>query len=185
MENSSWKIDLSLVKCEIMDVRSFFTTYQNNGKFLLQLGGVRHGDLQRHDVMLHLRLAIHTFYVAHSYHCSTISSTQKSQPSLSFTDPKNFTNGWIQIIHFPKPRWKADSAEGSFYCPKMPFTHAFKVYSELHCSSPSKPTFKSNNKKTAAFSSIKSFCSLPDQSIPHHRFPPATDSTHIPSTAFF
>lgn len=106
-------------------------------------------------------------------------------PSLSFTDPKNFTNGWIQIIHFPKPRWKADSAEGSFYCPKMPFTHAFKVYSELHCSSPPKPTFKSNNKKTAAFSSIKSFCSLPDQSIPHHRFPPATDSTHIPSTAFF
>lgn len=42
-----------------------FTTYQNNGKFLLQLGGIRHGNLQWHDVMLHLRLAIHTFYITH------------------------------------------------------------------------------------------------------------------------
>lgn len=40
-------------------------TYQNNGKFFLQLGGVRHGHLQRHDVMLHLRLAVHTLYVPH------------------------------------------------------------------------------------------------------------------------
>lgn len=41
------------------------TTHQNNGKFLLQLGGVRHGNLQRHDVMLHVRLAVHTFYITH------------------------------------------------------------------------------------------------------------------------
>lgn len=42
-------------------------THQNNGELLLQLGGVGHGHLQRHDVMLHLRLSVHTFYVSHGF----------------------------------------------------------------------------------------------------------------------
>ena len=40
-------------------------TYQNNRKFLLQLAGIRHGHLQGHDVVFHLGLAVHAFYVSH------------------------------------------------------------------------------------------------------------------------
>lgn len=45
--------------------RMWSPAYQNNGKFLLQFGGVRHGHLQGHDVMFHLGLAVHAFYVSH------------------------------------------------------------------------------------------------------------------------
>lgn len=41
-------------------------THQDDGKFLLQLRGVRHGHLQGHDVMLHrLRLAVRALDVPH------------------------------------------------------------------------------------------------------------------------
>lgn len=40
-------------------------TYQYYSKSLLQLRRVRHGDFQWHNMMLHLRLSVHTFNIPH------------------------------------------------------------------------------------------------------------------------
>lgn len=58
-------------------------THQNNGKFLLQLGGVRHGHLQGHDVMFHLGLAVHAFYVSHLQ----LEGKKKTSQSSNFLFP--------------------------------------------------------------------------------------------------